>query len=806
MAKPVDPKRGPIDLPPGAIAGPDEGNGEAVLFQEGDGFESLPFISSNFGDQAHALDATDVEGTTFLQLGEENTGEMWKRFRAVPPALRSWLSRSMLYVDGVLDFLRTIDKSGLTPPVQDVLRKLGPILEEIVHDLQSPLLENGGLSLLGLERIQNLLFRVGEGFILRFNINMTAANKIDSSGRLGTAFKNVVFEWLRDEFGKRHVSFTPGGTSFIVINAQPHEVSCSAGRFAREIRFRLEDPKIIARYGYDPAIIERFVPQATTIVGTIDAHGADVSGIVRRGNREEILDLQNRMMDIIIAALRALAVGGALVERDPGGIGLMGGRAVYALEELPILPGTFGHDAFVEALNHGIDYIPASVYWPPYLRFPEGVSDAQFVRHPRFAHNYGRVDHPPRPNDPGGALQVLQRALIAAAEARTDPERELAAAALSHAVGNFSMVLSLGAIARRNPRNPAFVKFMQEITLHDGTNLMDSYFIEDLAMYPGTSAHLLGIELNSFKAFLRAYPTDEADSNFWGVFDVLRQVAQEMDIELPLASWDSLTPVHTQVGGDYVVVAIPTVTRDGFSVGIEEFARRFQQLVVELYEDRPHQDYMKVAVHNGNGEQWERWPLWQRGDEIFPEKQAPTDPQVRKFVRTLSVTTLATTVDVPREPSAKKRIYASIGQMDVAIERLNDATAPYKGGFAYMSEQQLLAAEETPQQMPSPGGTLPMESFGGIVLVPEGPSGSPGYEKFTQTASAHLSGAWQDSWNSLPPERQQQFVDALYARSGDIPPVLTPDVSAEVFAGIGVAGDQFFIPPVPVLLPFVAVP
>jgi hypothetical protein len=106
---------------------------------------------------------------------------------AVSPLLRTWLTTQMMDVEETLGFLINLKPDDLTPELKQKLREIDSHLEHIVHDLKSPYLDNGSLSLLGVERLQNLLFRVGRGSILRVNVNMTDANKLDPTGKLGTA-------------------------------------------------------------------------------------------------------------------------------------------------------------------------------------------------------------------------------------------------------------------------------------------------------------------------------------------------------------------------------------------------------------------------------------------------------------------------------------------------------------------------------------------------------------------------------------------------------------------------------------------
>lgn len=680
----------------------------------------------------------------------------WRRFLEIPAPLRTWLSHAMIYVENTISFLRGLEARDLTPELQQKLRLLGLELERIVEELKSPYLDNGSLSLLGLERIQNMLFQVGHGSILRLNVNMTDANKLDPSGNLGTAYKQAVQEWLQQKFGEVSVTQNPEGTSFLAIDVRMHVIRDHLDRFARDILYRLQQDRTRKHFDFTPQMLEAFHPSATGMVMELSSEGLRVQEILQTRDREEIIRLQERMIGLIEESLRTLAVGSTLAEKCPALISIAGGTAVYSATDLPLIPGTDGYDMLQKYIRLGIGYVPASVYSPKEY---EGIeADTSMTRHPRLAHWFGKLDHPKRRGDAGGALQVLLSALDLAAEAGSDAEKSEAVAQMAQAAEALSVALRIGEKARANPRNPLMTKWKQRIHLSDGTRLTDSYFFESLALQRTPKLHLALVELDSFKAFSQAHPIDEVDSHFWRVFDSFFTVAREMGIERPIIS---------QVAGDLVAVAIPTTAISGAAIDVTDFVKRAQAAVVADYRHLPYQDYAKVQVldQETRGKKIERWPLWKRGEVVFPSQTTPRDSV--PFIRTLSVTAVASTINRPAQGEDGVALTQHIDGMARRIEELKAERRLEKGGFALM---------EAPSQQQ---GNL---AISGFVTRCEGTESAIVASSFGKTVDDQLRAAWGEQWEQLDPQMRRRFLHHLAEEAPSLPPILMPDDVVGIFS------------------------
>ncbi|MFH1829392.1 MAG: hypothetical protein ABH871_01265 [Pseudomonadota bacterium] len=708
----------------------------------------------------------------------------WQRFLDIDHSLRTWLSGAMIYVENTLEFLKGLEVSDLTKKLQNKLRFLGPALEEIVQDLKSPYLDNGSLSILGLERIQNLVFRDGKGSIFRLNINMTDANKIDPSGNLGTAFKYTVLEWLQDEFGKRHITLNPEGSSFLAINVSQHEMSCSLGRFEREIIYRLRQDKTCERYDYSASLVNHFTPSAVGMFMTITGQGLGIEETLASSDAEAILVLQRRVIERIADSLRLLAVGNMLAEKDPASIGLEAGLAVYDAADLPIEPSHEGYDIFQKQFSLGLGYVPPTVFRSRFAEENVSSEDRMIAAHPRLAHDFGHLDRPVRKDDnDGGALQILMRALETASDALNDEQKMVALDKLHRAADGFSLALDVGRIARLNPRNPAFDKLIQEVKLSKGTGFLDSYFIERAALHPENELHLTLFELDSFKAFSSRYSVDEFDTSFWSVFDHVFSVAQDLSIDKPLMA---------QVAGDLVIAAVPIKDFHGNNVDISTFVRMVQERISRAYEDKPFQDYGKVELTNGNGRSTkvERWPLWQKGKAIFPSLSQPEDSE--PYMNTLTATAVATTAITPRTGQDLRTYSRIIEKLAARVEDLKSKTSPQKGEFAFFYYEDL-APPELPKSIGAPA------TIGGMYRVSERcwPSG-PVNEGFERSMKEQFHEAWGERWNALGQPFRTELVERLSELAPSSPPILTSRHVMSIISGMQCVQPMQF-PPAPFL-------
>lgn len=683
----------------------------------------------------------------------------WRKFEAVPPQLRSWLTDSMMEVDGILKWIMGLNTGDLTPETLQKLAEVGDRLEEITHNIQSPYFDNGAQSMLGLERLQNLMFRVGHGTVLRVNINMSLANKLDPSGRLGTAFKYAVLQWLQKEFGMRHVSQNPEGTSFLAINVGPHEISCSLGRFAREIKYLLKRKEMQKQYDFDPNLLDYFVPQATSMFMNVNAMGFEVEEILKTQDKQMILGLQNQIITRIEESLKLLSVGTMLAEKDPGSIGLQAGLAVYNAADLPMFPGKLGYERLQHEFANGTAYVPSAQYHSPMDGrefFPS--PDDKLTIHPRLAHNYGRLDHPIREGDEGGALQMLMNAIQTLKLAQTEDERSVALAVLRGAAEWYSIIFGIGDAARTNARNPIFTKWIQEVNLNDGTKRLDYYFLENVSMRPEANVHLIVAEVDSLRAFSLVHPADEMDSNFWAIWVQFMWEAKKRSIDPPALS---------QVGGDLIAIVLPVVDKKGNPVDIADYISHVQKRIVGLYSTKPFQDYAKVEIPNGMGKRVERWPLWIVGDKLVPSLTKPAGG--RPYIRTLSISAVGTTIPTPSSPLDIGPFFSTVSDLAVRVDELKDRTAPKKGQYQIVSLEQITIAV-TPSVM-------------GYFIPRETSSQSAQLLAFVSAIDEELVAGWGEPWSNLAGAVRRDFIVRLAAmmRTAQIQPILTNAVAQTIF-------------------------
>jgi hypothetical protein len=715
--------------------------------------------------------ADEVGGPRYFEQNFNGVSfDRWQRFYAVPSDLRTWLTNQMMEVKNTFAFLTDLQAEDINEGMKAALSETVERLETIVHDLQSPLFENGSLSLLGLERLQNLLFRVGHGSMLRVNINMTDANKLDPSGRLGTAYKNVVLMWLQREFGIRHVSQNPEGTSFLAINVGPHEISCSLRRYAHEIKLMLQTKDVQKQYAFDPNLLKRFTPDATSMFMTLSTMGLEVDEILKSGNRQMVLDLQNQLITYIEESQRLLAVGTTLAEKEgPEKFGLTaiyGGLNVFDASDLPMFPEMQGYDRLQMGLRIGIGYVPTAEYRSPMdERITFQVAPGKLAFHPRYAHNYGLLYEL--------AMTKFKTAVGEVQKASTRDEIEDSLVKLRESVEWLTIIFTIGEVARANARNHLFTKWIQPINLHDGTKKLEYYFLEDVAMMPEPNVNIVVAEIDSFKAFSNAYPVDETDSNFWNIFDQFVWVAKARDID---------TPIMTQVGGDLIAVAIPTVDKHGKPVDPSEFMARVQKRMAGVYSNKPFQDYAKIEVSNGHGNRVERWPLWRVGDKIIPSMTQPAGGE--PYRRTLSLTMVGTTVSTPRSALDISPFFDMITDLAVRVDELKNVSAPQKGQFRVISYEQLAMPIQQPQIM---GFYVPLETR----------QQGEELKSFVDAAERQLASVWGAPWKALPVEVRRNFIVRLSSFfTPQTQPVLTPAVIEAIFSQMNLAVPILPIAPV----------
>lgn len=685
----------------------------------------------------------------------------WEGYRQLPPQLRTWLTHAMLYVARSLRWIEGLSAQDLTPEVRAKLPLLGRTMERIVHDLKSPYLENMSLALLGLERLQNRLIRPGSAVVTRIAVNMTLANELDPSGNMGSAFKQAVVEWLQWRFGVERISINPEGTSFLVVREAGSETGFDAEEFAREILFRLEQQGMQQKYRYEPWHLEGFLPRAHVITMQVDASDLPVAERMRSGTRDEIHDLHRRVLDRCEQSLRLLAVGGTILEKEPAELGVAAGIEVFDGNFLrdPVLQQ---QEPLASRLRQGYGYVPPSRYVPP-LDQLRGT-DPALSRHPRYQHNYGRLSHPARADDHGGALQVLLAALREASLAGEGPAQLQALEHLRSAADRFGIAFEIAWEARRNPRNPAlFTKWVQEVRLHDATTRYDSYFIEEIARIASDRLHLAVVEVDSFKAFSLAHEVKSADEDFWAIFDVIALLAREQEI-------DGIS--FAKVAGDLVAVALPSVDREGNAVSLDAFMREAQRRVKDRYRDRPFQDYAKVTLQNARGRNVLRMPLWQRvGDPTGRPFPAPGRPAgAVPFRNTVSISWTGTTIHTPRTEKAVTLLPRIVDELATQVEQLKSASAPFKGVARNVTASISLTPEPPSVFV---GGVHP-QLINKPLQVPE---------ELVRSVGEQFAAAWgREIWERFDPQLKRQFFNRLSEQLHELPPVLQPPAVGQLFA------------------------
>lgn len=725
----------------------------------------------------------------------------WRRFLSVPPVLRTWLTNAMIYLENVTSFLFNLKAEDVTPGLQAQLGELSETIERLLHDFQSPYFDNASLSILGLERIQNTLFRAKRGTITRVNINMTDANKLDPTGNLGSAYKYSVLAWLQEQFGIRKVSINPEGTSFMVLDEMPHRLVDNLNRFSREVMQRLKLRIIQQMYQYDGSLLDKFEPKATAMFIDISADGLDIDETLETADRQLILDLQDRVIARIEHSLRILAVGTDIAEKDPASIGLQAGLAVYSAADLPLTPTKTGYEMFRHHRYLGQGYVPASVYWSPLVSLPfapRGAPNETMWRRPRVGHEYGKIDHPPRRGDAGGALQQLQDVLRRISQAKTTEEIEIALNYLEAAVGNFGHILNLGDLARANPRNPALIKYVQQVKFHDRTRQTESYFLENVALSPESDVHLALVEIDSFKAFSSRYPVDEEDRNFWGIFDQFFWMAKRMSIRPPLVS---------QVAGDLIAVAVPTKNLKGEDVDIGDFIKQVQQRVRNVYGDKPFQDMAKTMVPNGhNGiQKVVRKPLWICDGQIVASNTQPEGGE--PYMRTLTISAVGTTISTPRTASDRIDFFRLIHSLASEVETLKEETSPAKDAHRIMDADGMIASRqlsitgfaEMRKETDKPPVFLPSETshmdYNRLVLM--------------EAMDGQMEVAVGDTWKNIPPDAKLALLEqwSISQQVSVGPYMLNHNMVGQVMAQMGYTPVQFppinmmFMPPaIPMVL------
>ncbi len=710
--------------------------------------------------------------------------QYWKQFNGIPPHVRTWLTHTMLYVEKAISFMEQLTEDALTPQMREKLPLLAETLDRIVYDLRSPYLDNMSLSLLGLERLQNQLIRSGSATIVRMNINMTDVNKIDLSGNLGTAFKQAVLEWLQWRFGLERVSVNPEGTSFLIVKEDSSSPSFEYDQFARQIRFRLEQRTMCERYRYSSELLARFVPDAAMFYFTVDAGHLKPRETVREGSRDAIMALHEEILKISERSLRLLAVGGGVLEKTPAELGLESGMRVYDANFL-LRPEIQSDEGFERKLELGLGYVPANVYISPAATAGDSGAGIM-VRHPRYGHDLGRLDHACRPGDEGGALQRALHALNTAARASTEPEKFAAVRRLRKAAEGLATALELGRRARLNPRNPLlFEKWMQTVHLHDASRIVDSYFIEQMALTRENRVHLAVVEIDSFKAFSSAYPIDETDSSFWGIFDVFADVAELMSMRRPIMS---------QVAGDLVAVAIPTIDREGVRVDLSTYMNAVQRLVRERYAGRPFHDCAKVKFMSTDGMRVERIPLWavdefnaegRRSEKYMASPCLPSGG--RPFMNTVSISWVGTTIHVPRTAKAVGELPKIVDDLATKVEAQKERSVPFKQISLVVPS----AISLTPQPPPVLiGGLTPIG-----MMEPR-----PALQQLVHLIDQQFAAAWSPQvWDNFDPHVKAQFMNRVSERMHSLPPIVTPEEVGEIFESVDEPAADQVMPEFPTL-------
>lgn len=610
-------------------------------------------------------------------------------FLLVHPQLRTSPTNIAIFERRVGIFLRGLKFADVTPELKEELLRLGEIEEGIVSDLRGQFLDWGALVLLGPEHVQNGVFQTGGAYVFRLNINMTDADRF--SPDFVTAYGEAVLAWLQEEFGPGrvpiydgydfpHVTRNPEGSSFMVVGVPKEQIEESMARFADGIRERLRRPEGQVGHPFDVRYVDKFEPRGVGMFMEVDADGlgAEVDGrwlgvneIVKTGNKALILLLVRDMLSRIEDKLRILGAGANLAEKDPASIGLASGLTVYSTRGLPRSSSDTGFEIFMEALKLSKGSVPNGVYTSPVAGRRTGQLNGVLRRRPRPSHEVGRLKL---------ALVALKVALKRVANADTDEGKKVALSYLKETYRTFSeLLLNIAWLARRNPRNMALLKWSQKIKLPDGTIRVEYPFLESLALMPDDSFFLMPIEVDAFKAFSGTYAVDDADSNFWGIFDQFLEAAVELNIERPVIDDDGERRVRAaQYGGDLGLVAIPKTDLNGKRVDLNKFIALVKGKLHEVYGDKMFQDYGKIPVPNGtNGSVITlRIPLWRVGDNIIASHSQPFGGV--PLVRSLTVSVVGTEMPTPRTEADAKLFREVVGSLATLVETVKEWTAPEK--------------------------------------------------------------------------------------------------------------------------------
>jgi hypothetical protein len=203
------------------------------------------------------------------------------------------------------------------------------------------------------------------------------------------------------------------------------------------------------------------------------------------------------------------------------------------------------------------------------------------------------LTHSPRPDNEGGAKEVMFAAINALDEAHRSGDPGAIEAALSNvrsAVAEFAdIAIDVWARAMSDPKNPFFFKRESLGVTADGRSVNTNGIAQELARLGWTN--MFGAEADSIQRFLIRYSMtfspDFTDAAFQSVWGTILSVAVDWDMPVPLIS---------RPGGDMVVV-IPPKDLNGVDVDPAGFVFEVWSRVMSRYGDKPYPDVKKVMFN-----------------------------------------------------------------------------------------------------------------------------------------------------------------------------------------------------------------
>lgn len=195
------------------------------------------------------------------------SGSFGHLYANVPSALVTSLTQDQVFLEQLLEAVRELKPEDIDETLIRELYRTFLKLTTVVSELKAFALERGALASLQVERVQTALFDMERSGVRvgRLHINMTAANKLDSSNNLGNIFLQAVLEWFADKFPEGHVIRSPERTTFQFLPFAGGDTAVYFKNFAFDVRRRMgiiNDSITDEKEKVDPRVITEFDPRA----------------------------------------------------------------------------------------------------------------------------------------------------------------------------------------------------------------------------------------------------------------------------------------------------------------------------------------------------------------------------------------------------------------------------------------------------------------------------------------------------------------------------------------------------------------